>query len=257
MEVLVNRSNAKWVSINPARGRSLGRLFCFPFAGGGAAAYYPWSKHLPPDIELVRILLPGRESRLREPLVTRIGPLVAVLVDELTPWLDRPFAVYGHSIGALVAFEFSRELRRRHGLVPAHLFVSAYRAPHLPPIESPFAHLPDEEFIDRISQYGGIPELVAKSQELMDIFLPILRADFEISETYVYREEFPLECPITAFGGVSDPKIDRHRITAWKMHTSMRFNVHFFEGGHFFIQDSKDVVLDQMSYYLTQSLLIR
>jgi medium-chain acyl-[acyl-carrier-protein] hydrolase len=159
-------------------------------------------------------------------------------------------------MGALIAFELARELRRRRCPTPAHLFVSAYRAPHLPPSQPPFSHLPDAEFIDRVRQYGGVPDLVAQNEELMEIFLPILRADFEMTENYVYKEEAPLECPFTAFGGLSDPKVSRDRIVAWRMHTSVNFGVHFFPGGHFFIQDSQPQILNRINLRAAESLLV-
>ncbi len=257
MTTATNRKRSKWLCLSPSLGQSIGRLFCLPYAGGGAAAYYPWIGRIPPGIDLVRILLPGRETRLREPLFSRLEPLVATLVEELIPWIERPFAVYGHSIGTLLAFELVRELRRRYKVLPTHLFVSGYRAPHLPPFEAPISHLPDADFIGRVRQYGGIPDPVAKNQELMEIFLPILRADFEISETYVYREESPLECPISAFGGLADPKITCDKINAWSLHTSMLFSSHLFPGGHFFIQDSEPLVLERINHELMESLLTR
>ena len=245
----------QWVSLGPNRGRALGRLFCLPFAGGGAAAFYPWTNRLLPDIELVRVHLPGRENRLRELPVTRVASLVNSLVAELVAYMDRPFAIYGHSMGALIAFELARELRRWHYPLPAHLFVSGFRAPHLPPVEPPFAHLTEVEFIHRVRQYGGIPDLVAQHEELMEIFLPILRADFEITETYVFEAEPPLEFPLTALGGLADPKVSCDRIRAWEMHTCRGFQSHFFPGGHFFIQSSEESVLDLINLTLAQSLM--
>ena len=257
MKSVTKPTMSAWVSISPSRGCRLGRMFCFPFAGGGATAYYRWNNGILADIELARVQLPGREARLREPLFNRLASLVDTLAEELIPWIDGPFAFYGHSMGALLAFELARELRRRHGLLPFHLFVSGYRAPQLPPSESPFSHLPNEEFIDRVRQYGGVPDLVAQHEELMEIFLPILRADFEMTETYVYRQEAPLECPITAFGGLSDPKISSEKITAWSIHTSVRFSDHFFPGGHFFLHDSEPLVLEQINIQLASSMLKR
>ncbi len=255
MEAINDLIVSKWTTCGPSRGRGLGRLFCLPFAGGGSAAYYPWTKRLLPDIELVRVNLPGREARLREAPFNRVGPLVNALVEELVIWMDRPFAIYGHSIGALVAFELARELRRRNLRAPARLFFSGYRAPHLPPAEKPFSILPDGQFIDRVRQYGGLPDFVAQNEELLEMFLPTLRADFEMAEAYLYKAEAPLECPFTAFGGLSDPKVTRERILAWKMHTSMHFTSHFFPGGHFFIQDSESSVLSKINLQLAESLL--
>ena len=250
-----NKSMSQWATAIPASGRSLGRLFCFPFAGGGASAYYPWKDRILADVELVRIHLPGRETRLREAPATRVAPLVETLVEELISWMDRPFAFFGHSMGALLAFELARELRRRYNLLPAHLFVSGFWAPHLDPPGPPFSHLPNSDFLDRVREYGGIPELVSQNEELMEIFTPILRADFQLIETYRHRQEIPLECPLTAFGGSSDPKIGPENIGAWKLHTSNCFTTNIFQGGHFFIHTSATSVLDQINFQLSQSLL--
>jgi medium-chain acyl-[acyl-carrier-protein] hydrolase len=254
MKPETKHTKSSWVSISPSRGHSLGRLFCLPFAGGGASAYYRWTTRLSAGIEVARVHLPGRETRLREPLFNRLKPLVDNLVEELLPWIDGPFALFGHSMGALLVFELARGLRR-HGLLPIHLFVSGYRAPQLPSSQLPFSHLPDAEFIDSVRRYGGLPDLVAQNEELLEIFLPILRADFAMTETYIYQEESPLECPLTAFGGLSDPKVDHEKILAWNIHTSLRFNTHFFPGGHFFLHDSESLVLNQINHHLNEALL--
>ncbi len=257
MKPVTKHTTSPWVSISPSRSHRLGRLFCLPFAGGGSVAYYRWPSRILTGIEVAKVHLPGRETRLREPLFKDLALLVDTLVEELIPWIDGPFMLYGHSMGALLAFELARGLRRRYSLLPAHLLVSGYRAPQLPPSEPPFSNLPDAEFIDKVRQYGGLPDLIAQSEELMEIFLPILRADFEMMETYVYKEESPLRCPLTAFGGLSDPKSSRERILAWNIHTSSRFNAHFFPGGHFFLLDSEPLVLDQINLQLNESLLTR
>jgi medium-chain acyl-[acyl-carrier-protein] hydrolase len=257
MKSKIGRTKSPWVSISPSRGPSLGRLFCLPFAGGGALAYYRWPSLILAGIEVARVHLPGRETRLGEPLFKRLASLVNTVVEELIPWIDGPFALYGHSMGALLAFEIARELRRRHSLLPVRLFVSGYRAPQLPPSELPFSHLPDAEFTSRVRQFGGVPDFVAQNEELMEVFLPILRADLEMTETYEYRGEPPLECGLTAFGGLSDPIFHREQITAWNVHTCMGFSAHFFPGGHFFLHDSEALVLDQINLELNESFLIR
>jgi len=217
-------------------------------------AYYHWPARIMASIEVARVHLPGRETRLREPLFRRLSLLVDTLVEELGSWIDGPFALFGHSMGALLAFELARGLRRRHNLSPLHIIVSGYRAPHLPPSEPPLSRLSDSDFISRIRQYGGVPDLIAQNEEIMEIFLPILRADFEMADTYVYKEEPPLECPLTAFGGLSDLKFGREKIVAWNIHTSGRFSTHFFPGGHFFLQESEPLVLDQINFQLNESL---
>jgi medium-chain acyl-[acyl-carrier-protein] hydrolase len=244
------------LSISPSSTRAQfgARLFCFPFAGGGAAAYYRWPQRLPGHIEVKRVNLPGRESRLRELPATRVDSLVKTLADELIPCMDIPFGIFGHSMGALIGFELVRELRRRGHRLPSHLFVSGYRAPQVPAPEAPFSHLPDAEFMNCVRRYGGIPDLIAKNKELMDIFLPILRADFRMTETYLFKDELPLECPITALGGHADPKVSPDKIVAWSKQTCKEFSAHFFRGGHFFIQESESEVLGLVNQKLDESL---
>jgi surfactin synthase thioesterase subunit len=234
---------SQWVSIVPSRGPGRMRLFCLPFAGGGAVFYHARKNFLPPDVELARIKLPGREARLREKAFTDMGALIAELTEVLTPWLDRPYVLFGHSMGALIAFELSRALRARHRLLPLHLFVSGFWAPHLQRPER-LTGLPDAQFIARLREYGGIPELVLRNPELMEIFLPIFRSDFEMIDSYTYRPADPLDCPLTAFGGESDPKIPLDRISAWHVHTSRGFKCHFLPGGHFFINESQSRLLE-------------
>jgi medium-chain acyl-[acyl-carrier-protein] hydrolase len=229
------------------------RLFCLPFAGGGSAIFHAWRAHLSADIELAKIQLPGRETRLREKAYTRMAALIEALTQALLPWLDRPFAFFGHSMGALIAFELSRALRRQHGMSPCHIFVSGFRAPQLPPPEE-VTGLPDAHFIERMRQYGGIPELVFQDPELLEIFLPILRADFELLDTYAYQPEEPLDCPLTAFGGDHDPKVSADKILAWQTQTAGEFTSHILPGGHFFINESQAQLLEHLHHDITRAL---
>ena len=243
----------QWVSISPCKRHGRIRLFCLPFAGGGSAFYHPWKEHLPADIELAKIQLPGRETRLREKAFTRMEMLVATLTEKLTPWLDRPFAFFGHSMGALITFELVRMIRTYNHAQPQHIFVSGYQAPHLPRSEK-ISHLPDAQFVQRLLEYGGIPKLVVENSELMEIFLPIFRADFEMIDNYIYQPGPPLDCPLTVFGGESDPKISREDLFQWKKHTTSDFSCHFLPGGHFFINESQPRLLDHLCNSLGRSM---
>jgi medium-chain acyl-[acyl-carrier-protein] hydrolase len=213
------------------------RLFCIPCAGRGASLYRGWTDFSNPEIELCFLQLPGRENRLRERPFTRIPDAVDQLVEILQPYLDRPFALFGHSMGAILCFELARALRNRNKLAPEHLFVSARRAPHRPDPRPPLHPLPDPEFIAEIRhRYDGLPENVLADSEIMELLLPLLRADVQMIETYMYEPAPPLDCPITAFGGSQDSDVAFTDLEHWRMHTSGRFEASSFRGGHFFVQ---------------------
>lgn len=209
------------------------RLFCFPYAGGAASLFRRWPDHLARDIEVCSVQLPGRENRVEEGLFTRLPHLIPGLADALTPQMDRPFAFYGHSMGTLIAFELARELRRRRLVGPTRLFVSGRCAPHVPDPEPPLHKLPDAEFIEGLRRYNGTPEAVLNNKELMEFLVPLMRADFELCETYEYREEAPLECPISAYAGADEPC--RTMLEDWRKQTSSGFEARLFPGGHFFV----------------------
>lgn len=224
-----------WVVRRPRSAPLRLRLFCFPYAGGGASVYRGWGQSLPPEVEVCAVQPPGREGRLRERPFDRLLPLVQAMADALAPYMDVPFAFYGYSNGALMSFELARELRRRGRAGPVHLFAAACPAPHLPDRDPPIHDLPEPELIDSLRTLGGTPEEVLGNRELMQILLPLLRADSAIHETYVYTEEEPLDAPITATGGTRDPKAGREEIEAWRVHTSAGFRARMMEGDHFFI----------------------
>lgn len=235
--------DSPWLNVTPARGARRLRLFCLPFAGGGTVAYHPWTAQLGEGVELIRVQLPGREVRLREAPFRRLPPLVEALGPQVAPHCAEPFAFYGHSMGALLAFELVRWLRRHAHQPPRRLFVSAFRAPHLPDPEPPRAGLSQEAFVGQMRPYNGIPRAILEDEELMAIFLPVLRADFEMVESYVHRPEPPLACPITALGGLADFKVAPESLRAWEGHTLADFELRFFPGGHFFPMENGSQVL--------------
>ena len=215
------------------------RLFCFPFAGGTAQVFREWPKNLPPDIEVCAVQLPGRGARLREKSFRRMEPMVEALTEALQDRMDRPFAFFGHSLGALIAFTLTQKLRLENLPGPQLLFLSGRRAPQLPSKES-LRLLSDSQFIAALNaRYGGIPEAVLREPELLALFLPVLRADFEVLETWAHTPGEPLEIPIAAFGGLSDQVATRADIEQWKEHTTSSFSCHLFTGGHFFFQSAQ------------------
>lgn len=219
------------------------RLFCLPYAGGGASIYRTWGQSLPPEVDVCPVQLPGREGRLRERPFDRLVPLVSTMADALTPYLDLPFAFYGYSNGALLSFEMARELRRRGARAPEHVFAAACPAPHLPDRDPPIHALPDDQVIEELRRLNGTPDEVLQNRELMMLLIPLLRADAAIHETYVHQEEAPLDVPITAIGGADDPKATREDMEAWRLHTRAAFEVRMIPGDHFFIHSSAPLVL--------------
>jgi medium-chain acyl-[acyl-carrier-protein] hydrolase len=226
------RSNPwlEYVNVMPA---ARSRLFCFAYAGGSASIYRQWFGGPLATLELCPVQLPGRERRLHERPYERMLPLVKSVIPNLP--LEKPFALFGHSLGALLAFEIARELRRQNAPAPFHLFVSAAPGPHLCP-NRPARHLlPREEFISEIRKLGGTPEEALTSHELLDLMLPTLRADFALIDTYNYRDEEPLDCPITAIAGDRDREVDPVDVMHWREQTRAPFGFQRLPGDHFFL----------------------
>ncbi len=235
-------SNA-WITCPRPNPHARLRLFCFPYAGGAASTFYKWSDDLPRDVEVCPIQLPGRESRLGESPFTRLEHLLKALISAIRPYLDEPCAFFGHSMGAMISFELTRRLRAQGVRTPMHLFVSGRRAPWLPNPDPPIHHLPDAEFVEELRRYNGTPEIVLKNTELMQLFLPILRADISLNETYHYVPGEPLDCSISAFGGLEDSKVSRDDLAAWRKQTRGPFTLNTFPGDHFFLRSAQTSLL--------------
>lgn len=219
------------------------RLFCFSHAGGGASAYRTWPREAPADIDVCAVQLPGREERIREPLLASIDVVAREASLALLPYLDRPFAIFGHSLGALVGFEVARELRRR-GHLPEHIFASGRVAPDEPTSLPPIHSLPDSVFLEEMQRrYRAIPAAVMQEPELLELFTPLLRADLGLIETYRYVEGEPFACPITALGGVDDHMCSRDQLAAWERQTRGDFLLRMLPGDHFFVNPERAEVL--------------
>jgi medium-chain acyl-[acyl-carrier-protein] hydrolase len=231
------------------------RLFCFHHAGGAAHVFRTWGEWLPKAVEVCPIQLPGRGTRMGEPLIRKIEPLVEAAVAGIERDLSAPFAFFGHSLGALLAFEIARELRRRALPDPAHLFVAARIGPSVPLKTSPIYHLVDREFVEALRQrYNAIPDEIAREPELLAIMLPILRADLTIHESYQHRAEPPLSCPISAYGGTRDHAVLKRDLEAWAAETTRAFKLHVMEGDHFFIHAKSPTFRSTLSEELTAVL---
>lgn len=212
------------------------RLVALPYAGGGAAPYYRWRQTLDSRIELVPIQLPGRESRISEVPLTDLCTLVTEIADAMTPVLDRPYAILGHSMGATIAFELARELRRRNLRLPELLIVAASAAPHQQQAGQSMNSLSDEAFVAEMNRrFEGIPSAVLEHRELLQLLLPALRADMTLLENYKHQDESPLAVEILALGGTEDRAVSRTQLADWRRHTSANFSQRMFPGGHFFL----------------------
>jgi medium-chain acyl-[acyl-carrier-protein] hydrolase len=226
------------------------RLFCFPYAGGRASIFRAWPERLPTSVEVCPVELPGRGTRIKERPYDQLLPLVRTLADVLLPRLDKPFAFFGHSLGALISFELTRQLRRQHGPGPVHLFVSGARAPHVPKPRAAINDLPESEFLEALRRLNGTPRAVLEHSELMQILIPILRADFAVSETYAYTKEPPLDCPVSVFGGMQDRGACREHLEAWPDQTRSSFSLWMLPGDHFFLHSSEPRLLGILSHEL-------
>ncbi|HYM75981.1 MAG TPA: thioesterase domain-containing protein [Candidatus Dormibacteraeota bacterium] len=231
-----NPANSWFESISTARSTRL-RLFCFPYGGGSAHVFRDWQPHLGPEIDVCLAHLPGRARRMGERPRTRLHPLVEEMADAIRPELRGRFAFYGHSMGALISFELARELRRRKYGTPVHLFLSACRAPNVVRSVPPTFNLPLQEFMAKIRKLGGTPKDFFETPELQKALLPLLRADFEITDTYEYVVESPLGCHITVYGGEQDELASVNSLTPWELQTTAECKTRLFPGGHFFIHN--------------------
>lgn len=236
-----------WFTTPQPRPAARLRLFCFPYAGGRAAVYRQWAGRLPAGVEVCLAHLPGRDTRLREPPYTDLMRLVETLGRAIAPHLDRPFAFFGHSMGAMISFELARLLRREGRQSPAALFLSGRQAPQLPVTERRSFDLPDEEFKEKLLELNGTPREVLEHPELMELMMPLLRADFSVVETYEYEPGPPLDCPILAFGGTEDPSVSQEQVEGWRAQTTSLFRLWMIPGDHFFLNSAADLLLQRLS----------
>lgn len=219
------------------------RLFCFHYGGGSASIFRKWSKDVLEEAELVAIQLPGREERFNEPLLNNVSQVIDNLVLNFKQYSDKPFILFGHSVGALIAFEFARTLEKIKIVKSKHLIVSGAKAPQVPLKRQHIHNLPKKQFIAELKKYNGIPDYIIEDDELISTFIPMIRADFSIFETYNYLSEKPLSCPITALGGLNDNTFDSKDLIKWQKQTSNSFTHKFLPGDHFFINNSyKEVI---------------
>ena len=233
-----------WIECyHPNPGASL-RLFCFPYAGGSARIYRSWGKHLPSCVEVCAVQLPGRDRRIAETPFNNLASLVRATAEALHAFLNKPFAFFGHSMGALLSFEFAHYLRAEFNLSPEHLFLSGRSAAHVDNNEPSIYDLPTPQLLEELQQLKGTPPHVLENPDLMELMLPLLRADFALADTYTYSARPLLTCPLTALGGLRDSAVPRADLEAWAELTSGAFSLRMFPGDHFFLHSDELRLLD-------------
>jgi medium-chain acyl-[acyl-carrier-protein] hydrolase len=251
--VAASPTTTPWLSFAQPRSTAAIPLFCFPYAGGGASAFRGWADSLPPEVQVYPVQYPGRGQRLREPALRRMSQMVRACYDGLRPHLRPPFAFFGHSMGAKVAFELARYLRRVGGPMPQRLMVSGSRAPQAAERDAATYDLPHDEFVGHVMQLNGMPAEVLDHPELLELILPVLRADFELLDTYACAPQQPFDLPIDAFGGTDDPDVCADDLRAWSAHTSRQFAMRLFPGDHFYLNSCKLSLLAEVASRLSAS----
>jgi medium-chain acyl-[acyl-carrier-protein] hydrolase len=229
------------------------RLLCFPYAGGGDSIFRSWQQILSDMVEVCPVQLPGRDSRITEPLCTEINQLVRDMGQALAPYLNKPFALFGHSMGALIAFELARYVRKEYSAQPLHLFASGRCSPQI--TNEPFDLKQfDSELPEMLRRGNGTPEEVLEDPELMELVLPVLRSDWTLCKSYIFTSEPPFSFPITAFGGLEDHGVPRRYIEGWREHTTGPFVLRMLPGNHFFLKTSRLLLLEAISKELDQDM---
>lgn len=234
---------SKWFLIRKPKPDAAFRLFCFPYAGGSAASYAAWDDLLPDSIELVAIQPPGRANRMDEDLLTSVGQMAQHVAEAIPPLLDRPYMIYGHSLGSAVSFELLHALKERELPLPFKHICGARRAPQNAPRIPPIHDYPLEKFKTELRESYGTPEIVLNSAELMEIFAPILRTDFKAAYTYLRKPAFKFDVDVAVFGGARDDKVLMEDMAGWQEHFVKPVDFKVFEGGHMFLDTNRELVV--------------
>jgi len=237
------KRGAPWIAWSDASSAPRLRLLCFPYAGGGPAVFRRWPQLFSREVEILAVQMPGRAARMAEAPYRTVADMVSDVVAGLAASSDAPFALFGHSLGGLVAFEVCRALRRRAAPLPEQLFVSATPAPHLPRRDRSTSALSDAALVDRIRRWNGTPPEVLGNREMMELVLPGIRADLAAVDVYEHEAEPPLDLPVTVFGGHADRMVERSSLDAWSAHTTAEFRLEMVPGDHFFLTTHETVLV--------------
>lgn len=221
-------------------------MICFPFSGGGIHSFKNWHLYLE-NTNLAVVQYPGRGIRMGEELFTNIDEIVETMYHEMVTYLQKkPFVFFGHSLGSILAFELATRLIKKDNVYPLHLFLSGHDAPHIDNWKKPIHNLSEQGFINEIRRYNGTPQQVLENKEMMNLMLPILRADFQMIETYRFKNRPALDCPITVFHGNGDPHVKEEYAKEWAKHTDKKFTFQKYNGDHFFIFNNERKLLQHI-----------
>ncbi len=230
--------------ISMAKEREEVNLLCIPYAGGGASAYYAWKKRLNSKVGLYAVQLPGRENRIVDTPYESIHDMIPDLLEEMDVVVQKPYILFGHSMGAKVAYELEKAMALK-AMGSVELIVSGSRAPHIPE-PKPIGHLPDEAFLKELYRFEGTPVEVLQNKEIMKLFLPLLKTNFTMDEEYYDVNKKKVNCPITAFCGKHDVEANEEDMRQWKDYSDL-FTMKVFDGNHFFIKSELIKVLDMIN----------
>jgi len=246
--------DTKWLPYLRRNACATFRLFCFAYAGGFASIFRTWEAGLPSEIEICAVQLPGRQTRHAEQLASDLEPLINDLVAGLGPFLDKPYAVFGHSLGALIGYCLVRRLQVEQCLSAGHLFVSACRAPQFVCEHPSTRAMSDLEFTDYVRRLRGTPDAILDDPEAAKLVIPAVRADFALLESYVHQDLGKLACPISAFGGLQDDVVPPEQLDAWKDQTAARFEMRMYPEAHFFLDRRRAQILRAIAADLSEHL---
>lgn len=227
-------THQSWLGKHSCSVSATQRLFCLPYAGGNATIFREWASRLPEFVDVIPLHPPGRGSRFHEPLLWQMDEIVEQVTAAIAPLLDKPYILFGHSMGASVAYEVARSIAKQIMPAPKCLIVAGRKAPHLPKKRT-IHHLPDEQFLDEIIRMDGTPEVLMEHPEIIDLILPVLRADFTAIETYQSKPDPPLNCRIVALDG-SEESGSEEAVESWRGYTTDSFRREIVPGGHFFLR---------------------
>lgn len=237
---------SKWFVVPRPNAQARIRLFCFPYAAGNASTYTSWWQWLPHEVELRAVQPPGRASRIEEPAYQSMEAMVDGVCTALRPWLDKPYVVFGHSLGSRVGFEYIHRASAAGWRLPELFIASGSSAPHVAREHKKISHLPDAEFVQALRRFDGPTDRLLEDEQLVALFMPVFRADFNIADTYYRERGTLLHCPAAVFGGDRDEDARPDELDSWQAHFSQPIGINLFEGDHFFVESNSQRVASRV-----------